>query len=180
MYIYIYIYKYIYVGVSVTITEEALNKLVRNYCRESGVRSLEKHIEKIARKVAFNAVEDQEKIDIKITENHGDHTETVISEIDLNNQKILDTINSLNNFKSVLSDEEKPTIDIIMNSTNNVEHSAIKDTPTLVHVNVDNLEEYVGKPKFTQVGYYDDDDICLYELQTRDEGMNKSIPYVSM
>jgi Lon-like ATP-dependent protease len=176
MYIYIYIYKYIYVGVSVTITEEALNKLVRNYCRESGVRSLEKHIEKIARKVAFNAVEDQEKT----TENHGDHTETVISEIDLNNQKILDTINSLNNFKSVLSDEEKPTIDIIMNSTNNVEHSTIKDTPTLVHVNVDNLEEYVGKPKFTQVGYYDDDDICLYELQTRDEGMNKSIPYVSM
>eukprot|EP00596_Hydrurales_sp_CCMP1899_P000283 CAMPEP_0119035724 /NCGR_PEP_ID=MMETSP1177-20130426/2932_1 /TAXON_ID=2985 /ORGANISM="Ochromonas sp, Strain CCMP1899" /LENGTH=950 /DNA_ID=CAMNT_0006994419 /DNA_START=142 /DNA_END=2994 /DNA_ORIENTATION=- len=141
-------------GVSVTITEEALNKLVRNYCRESGVRSLEKHIEKIARKIAFNSVEDQEKIDIKTTENHGNQTETVISEIDLNNQKILDTINNLNNFKSGLSDEEKPKIDIEI-GTINMEHNSIKDAPTIVHVTVDNLEEYVGKPKFTQDTIYD-------------------------
>ena len=32
---------------------EALNKLIKSYCRESGVRNLRKHIEKIFRKAAF-------------------------------------------------------------------------------------------------------------------------------
>jgi len=41
---------------SVTITESALEALVKNYCRESGVRSLEKHIDKIARKIAYTTV----------------------------------------------------------------------------------------------------------------------------
>lgn len=43
-------------GFHVDITLESLEFLVKNYCRESGVRSLEKHIEKIARKVAFDTV----------------------------------------------------------------------------------------------------------------------------
>ena len=48
-------------GFVATIEDDALDALVRNYCRESGVRSLEKHIEKIARKIAFNAVDKQEQ-----------------------------------------------------------------------------------------------------------------------
>lgn len=46
----------------VDITDEALEYLVKNYCRESGVRSLEKHIEKVIRKIAYNAVGEFEKI----------------------------------------------------------------------------------------------------------------------
>ncbi|XP_033245528.1 lon protease homolog, mitochondrial-like [Drosophila miranda] len=37
----------------ISITEKALNMLIRNYCRESGVRNLQKQIEKVIRKVAF-------------------------------------------------------------------------------------------------------------------------------
>ncbi|XP_002136871.2 lon protease homolog, mitochondrial-like [Drosophila pseudoobscura] len=37
----------------ISITEKALNMLIRNYCRESGVRNLQKQIEKVMRKVAF-------------------------------------------------------------------------------------------------------------------------------
>ena len=37
----------------VSLTEDALNTLNKSYCRESGVRNLRKHIEKIYRKVAF-------------------------------------------------------------------------------------------------------------------------------
>ena len=44
----------------VNITDDALDVLVKNYCRESGVRSLEKHIEKIARKIAYAVVHEQE------------------------------------------------------------------------------------------------------------------------
>ena len=45
---------------NVVFTSEAVEALVRNYCRESGVRSLEKHIEKIVRKAAFLVVEQGE------------------------------------------------------------------------------------------------------------------------
>ncbi|OAF68877.1 hypothetical protein A3Q56_03406 [Intoshia linei] len=38
------------------INNEALEELIRYYCRESGVRNLQKHIEKIFRKAAYNIV----------------------------------------------------------------------------------------------------------------------------
>ncbi|OQV18414.1 Lon protease-like protein, mitochondrial [Hypsibius exemplaris] len=41
-----------------TLTDEALNKLIKQYCRESGVRALQKYVEKINRKAAFRIVED--------------------------------------------------------------------------------------------------------------------------
>jgi Lon-like ATP-dependent protease len=40
-------------GIDAHISDDALEALIRNYCRESGIRSLEKHIEKIARRIAF-------------------------------------------------------------------------------------------------------------------------------
>ncbi|XP_032573243.1 lon protease homolog, mitochondrial isoform X1 [Drosophila sechellia] len=40
----------------INISEDALNMLIRSYCRESGVRNLQKHIEKVIRKVAFKVV----------------------------------------------------------------------------------------------------------------------------
>ncbi|KAJ2004056.1 ATP-dependent Lon protease pim1 [Coemansia thaxteri] len=44
-------------GAAVSLQDEAIDVLVRNYCRESGVRNLKKHIEKIFRKAALNIVE---------------------------------------------------------------------------------------------------------------------------
>ncbi|BFF97144.1 lon protease homolog mitochondrial [Drosophila madeirensis] len=38
---------------NISITENALNMLIRSYCRESGVRNLQKQIEKVIRKIAF-------------------------------------------------------------------------------------------------------------------------------
>lgn len=38
------------------INDEALNILIRNYCRESGVRNLQKQIEKVIRKIAYSIV----------------------------------------------------------------------------------------------------------------------------
>jgi ATP-dependent Lon protease len=46
---------------SLTITDDALRSLIRWYCRESGVRNLEKHINKIFRKVALKVVGAKEK-----------------------------------------------------------------------------------------------------------------------
>lgn len=41
---------------NINIHENALTTLIKSYCRESGVRNLQKHIEKLVRKVAFKLV----------------------------------------------------------------------------------------------------------------------------
>ena len=44
------------VDAQIHIESDALQILIRSYCRESGVRNLQKHIEKIFRKAAFKLV----------------------------------------------------------------------------------------------------------------------------
>ncbi|XP_015601440.1 lon protease homolog, mitochondrial isoform X1 [Cephus cinctus] len=49
----------------IMIEDTALSTLIKSYCRESGVRNLQKHVEKVARKVAFKVVKKEaEKIDV--------------------------------------------------------------------------------------------------------------------
>lgn len=42
----------------IRIEDDALQTLIKSYCRESGVRNLQKHIEKVVRKVAFKVVKE--------------------------------------------------------------------------------------------------------------------------
>lgn len=51
----------------IEIQEGALNALIKSYCRESGVRNLQKHIEKVIRKVAFKIVK-KESTKLIVTE----------------------------------------------------------------------------------------------------------------
>ena len=49
----------------ISIDDSALTLLIKSYCRESGVRNLQKHIEKVHRKVAFKVVKKEaERLDI--------------------------------------------------------------------------------------------------------------------
>ena len=41
----------------ITFQDDTLTKLIKYYCRESGVRNLQKHIEKVIRKVAYKIVQ---------------------------------------------------------------------------------------------------------------------------
>ncbi|XP_048484695.1 lon protease homolog, mitochondrial isoform X2 [Plutella xylostella] len=41
------------------LSADALQTLIKSYCRESGVRNLQKHVEKIARKVAYKIVKEE-------------------------------------------------------------------------------------------------------------------------
>lgn len=95
----------------VTITDDALEALVKNYCRESGVRTLEKQIDKIARKIAYRTVG-------KLEEPNSSSTSSSSS----SNSQSSDT--------------------------------SSKD----VTVTADNLEEYLGKPKYPQDTIYDSKD----------------------
>lgn len=51
----------------IEIQESALNALIKSYCRESGVRNLQKHVEKVIRKVAFKIVK-KEATKLTVTE----------------------------------------------------------------------------------------------------------------
>lgn len=51
----------------IEIQEDALNALIKSYCRESGVRNLQKHVEKVIRKVAFKIVK-KETAKLTVTE----------------------------------------------------------------------------------------------------------------
>jgi Lon-like ATP-dependent protease len=51
----------------VELTKEAIQTLIRKYCRENGVRNLKKQIDKIYRKAAFKIVKEGRKENIKIT-----------------------------------------------------------------------------------------------------------------
>jgi Lon-like ATP-dependent protease len=39
---------------NIEITDSALMRLIKAYCRESGVRNLQKHIEKVSYKICFS------------------------------------------------------------------------------------------------------------------------------
>lgn len=65
----------------VEIADDALEGLVKNYCRESGVRSLEKHIEKIARKIAYDSVTKQESSSSAEAVSNGKNTATSLIRI---------------------------------------------------------------------------------------------------
>ena len=57
---------------NIEITDDALSNLIKSYCRESGVRNLQKHIEKIYRKGAFKIVHDNlSEIIVDTSDLHG-------------------------------------------------------------------------------------------------------------
>uniref|UniRef100_A0A1B6BZM9 Lon protease homolog, mitochondrial n=1 Tax=Clastoptera arizonana TaxID=38151 RepID=A0A1B6BZM9_9HEMI len=50
----------------ITIEDDSINLLIKSYCRESGVRNLQKHIEKVIRKVAYKIIKrEEEKVVVK-------------------------------------------------------------------------------------------------------------------
>merc|ERR1712107_400468 len=69
---------------SLSIDRTAIDKLVRWYCREAGVRNLNKYIEKIARKLALQVVAEEEGAEL--TKDSKRKSDTwVVSEDNLDN-----------------------------------------------------------------------------------------------
>jgi len=62
----------------VILSQEAIEVLIKSYCRESGVRNLKKHIDKIYRKAALKIVRDigEEEIPLQESESIGTESET--------------------------------------------------------------------------------------------------------
>lgn len=118
---------------NVTITEDAVRSLMKHYCRESGVRSLKKNIEKIYRKAALNVVKELSIDDKPIEEEKGDKSkpETSVESTTENNETI--------------ETEKSP------------DNGGSLKVPESVHVTIteENLKDYIGPPIFTTDRLYE-------------------------
>lgn len=124
--------------VDIVLSKEALEELIKSYCRESGVRNLKKQIEKIYRKSALNIIQEL--------------GEDVFSE-----DKAL-TVEGKAALEESKKDESdvKETPETIAKETTETPRKALK-VPDGVHVNIDrtNLKDYVGPPVFTSDRLYE-------------------------
>ncbi|XP_019452270.1 PREDICTED: lon protease homolog 1, mitochondrial-like isoform X2 [Lupinus angustifolius] len=159
----------------VEVTDAALLALIENYCREAGVRNLQKHIEKIYRKIALQLVRQGETIDATIASSQSIEPKNAKVDVDESGQNAIKKENLLGSsnpeqmggtseeddkLQLDLPAEESPCPD--NQSTDNEvakesEEDKETETKTIEKVLIDkpNLNDYVGKPVFHADRIYD-------------------------
>ncbi|KAJ5923954.1 hypothetical protein N7466_008141 [Penicillium verhagenii] len=125
--------------VDVNLEKEAIEELIKSYCRESGVRNLKKQIEKVYRKAAFKIVQDL-----------GEETfpeEAALTEEGKAAQEQSKEHESSDPAEAPLEPEK---------STTEIPRLALK-VPENVQLSIgkDTLKDYVGPPVFTADRLYD-------------------------
>ncbi|KAG8832877.1 ATP-dependent Lon protease pim1 [Serendipita sp. 399] len=129
----------------VTVDPEAIDVLIKYYCRESGVRNLKKHIEKIYRKAALKIVQDlgeevfpeettQDKKEVAPTQEPASSSGEVVPE-----SATVSSTQEGEEEKTVTTEPRKPL-----------------DVPETVHVKItpENLKDYVGPPVYHRDRFY--------------------------
>lgn len=124
--------------VDVSLDKGAIEELIKSYCRESGVRNLKKHIEKVYRKSALNIIRDV--------------GEEVFSE----DKALTDEGKAAMNESMKDDSDVKETPGSIEKETTSEPRKSLK-VPDNVHIaiNKDNLKDYVGPPVFTSDRLYE-------------------------
>jgi Lon-like ATP-dependent protease len=124
--------------VDVNLSKEAIEELIKSYCRESGVRNLKKQIEKVYRKSALKIVQDLGESVLPEEEALTDEGKAALEESKKDKSDVKDTSEN------------------IENETTPVPRVSLK-VPDTVHVTIDkdNLKDYVGPPVFTSDRLYD-------------------------
>ncbi|KAL8170787.1 hypothetical protein V2J09_022591 [Rumex salicifolius] len=133
----------------VEVTDPAFLALIENYCRESGVRNLQKQIEKIYRKIALMLVrkgsaEDASAPTTSVVDIGGDETDKAVS------------IDSGDHEADAAQTEH--VVSATQNSNNKSEDFKGSEADTVaekVVINESNLSNYVGKPVFHAERIYD-------------------------
>ncbi|KAF2307305.1 hypothetical protein GH714_026206 [Hevea brasiliensis] len=136
----------------VEVTDEALLALIENYCREAGVRNLQKHIEKIYRKIALKLVREGEESESDVS---GEPKEAKAESVQTSSESIDDGSSEKNNETSTdqPSDQIQGPVDQPVDSkeateTQKIEESEVTRAVKKVLVDTSNLTDFVGKPVF--------------------------------
>lgn len=124
--------------VDVILEKDAIEELIKSYCRESGVRNLKKQIEKVYRKAALKIIQD-------LPEQEKDAEEVAVRE----------------EVRTALEEGTKSEESAVEKGEKSPEAVpaplAAAHVPEDVHVSInrDNLKDYVGPPIFTSDRLYD-------------------------
>lgn len=156
----------------VSLSQDAIDELIKSYCRESGVRNLKKQIEKVYRKSALKIVQDlgdealpaataaQEALN-KDKNDAASVTaaeETAASEVSSEDDASSTTSTTSGASESTAATEtsEDSTASATSKTTTEKPRKPL-DVPESVHVVIDrdNLKDYVGPPVFTSDRLYD-------------------------
>ncbi|XP_019093400.1 PREDICTED: lon protease homolog 4, chloroplastic/mitochondrial-like [Camelina sativa] len=127
----------------VDVSDAALLSLIENYCREAGVRNLQKHMEKIFRKIALKLVrkgtslEVPAKSDVVVTETE-DSKPLAKTELESPEETSAEGSTVLTNDLAT-GDSTEPKTEQSIEVAETVEKFVIDES---------NLEDYVGKPVF--------------------------------
>lgn len=133
-------------NVNVDLTEGAIKALIKNYCRESGVRNLKKQIDKIYRKAALNVV--VEVGDEEIDELLQEEKQSVLPDGPVEDVATLSSAKA-EETTTTSEDAEKPT------------EAELIEPPQIIvpesynaSITSDNLKDFVGPPVFTSDRLY--------------------------
>lgn len=122
----------------VSLSKEAIEELIKSYCRESGVRNLKKQIEKIYRKSALNIIQDL--------------GEEVFSE----EKALTEEGKAAQEASKIDESDVKVTPETIGNETTEKPRVGLKVPESVrVDINRSNLKDYVGPPVFTSDRLYE-------------------------
>ncbi|KAJ2125867.1 ATP-dependent Lon protease pim1 [Coemansia sp. RSA 720] len=124
-------------GASVSLSDEAVDALVRSYCRESGVRNLKKHIEKIFRKAALKIIESGVAVPVPAA---AEKTEGV---------EKTEGAEKTDSAETTADTEKKPADASVL-----PQRMTVPDSYSLV-VSASELKGYVGPPVFDSDRLYD-------------------------
>ncbi|CEP63088.1 ATP-dependent Lon protease PIM1 LALA0_S07e02124g [Lachancea lanzarotensis] len=122
----------------VNLTEEAVISLMKLYCRESGVRNLKKHIEKVYRKAALNVVKQMSLDELPADASKKDAGKDT-------NEKTVGVTESLS------EKDAKVTVQ----KTQDSEEAVTVPNTIQIDINPDNLKDYVGPPVYTSDRLYE-------------------------
>lgn len=131
----------------VQLTGEAIEELIKSYCRESGVRNLKKQIEKVYRKSALKIVQELGEDALPEEEALTEEGKAALEE----STKKAEATEEAGEAK-----KEQPATEAKETETVEEPRKALQ-VPDTVHVEIkkDNLTDYIGPPVFTADRLYD-------------------------
>ncbi|KAK0391245.1 hypothetical protein NLU13_0746 [Sarocladium strictum] len=131
----------------VTLTGEAIEELIKSYCRESGVRNLKKQIEKVYRKSALKIVQDLGEDALPEEEALTDEGKTALEESEKKAEAAEQPADG---------NKEQPATEAKETETVEKPRKPLQ-VPDSVHVEItkDNLTDYIGPPVFTADRLYE-------------------------
>ncbi|KAH7328356.1 Lon protease C-terminal proteolytic domain-containing protein [Stachybotrys elegans] len=129
---------------NVTLTNEAIEELIKSYCRESGVRNLKKQIEKVYRKSALKIVQELGEDVLPENEALTDEGKAALEEA----EKKTEETSSSGKGQAATGASESETTE---------KPRKALEVPDSVSIEIgkDNLTDYIGPPVFTSDRLYD-------------------------